>query len=179
MFLVAIIAGIILGYIFKGKLSNLPNINIKGIYLIIIGFLIEFITNRLIISGMLKISISTFLLDLSMYVLIFAFIALNRRDPLIAIMGIGFLLNAVAIFSNGGTMPVTTKALEIIHTNNLNNKGLYSIINSNTHFKILCDIFPIHFIRSLFVVSIGDIISAAAILLFIAKGMRCKELKPV
>lgn len=179
MFLISIIAGIILGYIFKGKLSNLPNINIKGIYLIIFGFLIEFITNRLIISGLLKISIITFLLDLSMYVLIFAFIALNRRNSLIVIMGIGFFLNAIAIFSNGGTMPVTTKAIEIIHTNNLNNKGLYSFINSNTHFKILCDIFPIHFVKSLFIVSIGDIIAAAAILLFIVKGMCCKETKPV
>ena len=178
MFVISIIAGIILGYIFKGKLSNLQNVNIKGIYLIIIGFLIEFITNRLIISGVLKIGLSTFLLDLSMYLLIFTFIALNRKDLMIVIMGAGFFLNAVAIFSNGGTMPVTAKALEIIHINNLNNKGLYSLINSSTHFKILCDIFPIYFIRSLFVVSAGDIMSAAMIVLFIVKGMRCKEINP-
>lgn len=172
MFVLAIILGIIIGYIFKGKLSNLPTVNLKGTYLIIIGFLIEFITNRLIIGGMLKISIFTFLLDLSMYILIFTFVFLNKKNYLIVIMGIGFLLNAIAIFSNSGTMPVTPKALEIMHVNSVNNKGLYSVVNSNTHFGILCDIFPIHFIRSLFVVSLGDIVSATAIFIFIVKGMR-------
>lgn len=171
MFLLIFVLAILLGCIFKGNLSNLSNVNIKGIWFIVISFSIEFIMNMMITKGMLKAGIITFVLDLTMYALIFIFIALNRKNYFILLMGAGFLLNAAAIFSNGGTMPVGVHASEIVHIKNVSREGLYSFVNSSTHFKILCDIIPIHFISS-FVVSIGDIAAAVGMLLFIVTSMR-------
>ena len=42
MFLFSVILGIVLGYLLKGKLENLNNLEIRGWWLIILGFLVEF-----------------------------------------------------------------------------------------------------------------------------------------
>lgn len=172
MFILALIASIIIGYILKGKLQNLADINLKHLYLIFIGFMIEFGIIILIQNQILTASLNTYLLDIVMYIFIFAFVILNKKNPYIVLMGIGFLFNAVAIFSNGGTMPVSQSAVEILgFSNNVNNEGLYSIINSSTRFDLLGDIIPINFIGR-FIVSIGDIIAAIGMMLLIITGMK-------
>lgn len=172
MFVLAIIFGVIIGYILKGRLSNLENMELKGIYLIAFGFSIEFVIILLIRKNIVTAGISTLFLDVIMYLLILTFIFLNRKNRYIVIMGMGFMLNALAIFSNGGTMPVSTSALETIgFSTNVHTEGLYTLINANTNLSFLGDIIPIDFIGR-FVVSVGDIISGIGLVLFIITSMR-------
>ena len=94
-------------------------------------------------------------------------------------MGVGFLLNAIPIFLNGGAMPVSAKAAETAGlTLNISSEGLYTLINGSTKAWFLGDIIPLTFLRN-FAISIGDIIAALGLMLFIITGMKktAKDLK--
>lgn len=172
MFILALIAGVIIGYILKGNLQNLSNIKLKGVYLIVIGFFIEFMIIILVQNKILTIGKITYLLDILMYTLIFIFIIKNKGEAFIVLMGIGFLLNAIAIFFNNGAMPVSYKAIESLgFPSNVATEGLYSLISSDTYFGFLGDIIPINFIGR-FIVSGGDIIAAIGMMFFIITKMR-------
>jgi hypothetical protein len=172
MFIEGLIFAVIIGYILKGTIKNLENVDIKGVYLVFISFFIEFFIVIAIRKGFFNIGIFTYILDFIMYTLLVAFIYFNRKSKYIVLMGIGFLLNAIPIFLNGGAMPVSAKAAEIAGlTLNISKEGLYTLINENTRMWFLGDIIPLTFLRN-FAISIGDIIAAIGLMLFIITGMK-------
>ncbi|MEG0775139.1 DUF5317 family protein [Clostridium sp.] len=175
MFILALIGAIIIGYLMKGNIQNLSNITLKGMYLIGIAFFIEFIIILLINKGIINPSINTYIANIIMYLFIFTFIFINKKNPYIVLMGVGFFLNAIAIFSNSGTMPVSGQAIEAIgFSPNVQGEGLYNIINSQTNLRFLGDIIPLDFIGR-FIVSIGDILSAIGMMLFIITSMKKQQ----
>lgn len=175
MFIEAIVISIIIGYILKGNIKNLENINISKLYLVFIGFGIEVIINILIMNGILIRGTLTFILDLIMYILIFIFAYYNKKSLYLVIMAMGFLLNAIPIFLNGGAMPVSSSAARTAGlTQNVAKEGLYKLIDSNTKFGFLGDVIPLTIFRH-FAISIGDIISAIGLMFFIIYGMRIKK----
>ena len=97
MFGISLIVAIILGYLLKGRLSHLINLQIRGIWLILIGFLLERGLNLLLKIGWMELGILTYLLDLLMYILILIFIWRNSRLKPLCAMGIGFVMNAIPI----------------------------------------------------------------------------------
>ena len=172
MFIEGLIFAVIIGYILKGKIRNLENVDIKGVYLVFISFFIEFFIIIGIRKGIFNIGIFTYMLDLIMYTLLTIFIYINRKDKYIVLMGIGFLLNAIAIFLNGGAMPVSAKAAEIAGiTLDISNEGLYTLINENTRVWFLGDVIPKTFLRN-FAISIGDIVAMLGLMLFVITGMK-------
>jgi hypothetical protein len=172
MFILALISGILIGYILKGNIQNLSKVSLKGMYLIIMAFVIEFFIIVLIQNDIITASLSTYIVNITMYIFIFLFIYINRKNPYLVVMGIGFMLNALAIFSNGGTMPVSAQAVKAIgFSTNVHGEGLYSLIGSQTNLPLLGDIIPIDFIGR-FIVSLGDIISALGMVLFVVTGMK-------
>jgi len=172
MFIEGLIFALIIGYILKGKIRNLENVDIKGVYFVFIAFFIEFIIIIGIRKNFFNIGIFTYMLDLIMYTLLAIFIYLNRKDKYIMLMGIGFLLNAIAIFLNGGAMPVSAKAAEIAGiTLDISNEGLYTLINENTRVRFLGDVIPKTFLRN-FAISIGDILAMLGLMLFVITGMK-------
>jgi hypothetical protein len=172
MFIEGLIFALIIGYILKGKIRNLENVDIKGVYLVFISFFIEFFIIIGIRKGIFNIGIFTYMLDLIMYTLLTIFIYLNRKDKYIVLMGIGFLLNAIAIFLNGGAMPVSAKAAEIAGiTLDVSNEGLYTLINEDTRVWFLGDVIPKTFLRN-FAISIGDILAMLGLMLFVITGMK-------
>lgn len=175
MFLYSILLAIILGYAFKGNLKNLGHIKLSGIYLIVIGYGIDETMHLMVKYGGLKTGAGTYFADLLMYVLMFVFIYLNRKDLFILIVGVGFLLNAIVIFANGGTMPVSPSAIAYVSTVHINpaSQGLYNLATSNTKFWLLGDIISIKALGHV-AFSIGDIILSLGIILMIIKGMRGK-----
>lgn len=176
MFILAVIAAILIGSLFGGKIKNLEHVNIKGVYLVFVSFLIEFLIVVGIKKEILEIGLYTYVLDLIMYIMLFLFIMLNRKNLYIIIMGIGFGLNAVVIFINGGAMPVSKSAMDYLGYNpNISLEGLYKLIDGSTRLQFLGDIIPIKFI-STFIVSIGDIIAAVGLMLIIIIGMKKKNI---
>lgn len=173
MFGISVILAIVIGYILKGRLKNLIHLEFRYLALIIVGFLLERILNVLIGRQVIELSPLTYGLDLVMYIMIFAFIIMNRRHKELIIMGIGFLLNAIVIFANGGAMPVSVRALESMGVvSSLADKGLYKLMNELTHYKILADIIPIHLSKIGFVISIGDIVLCIGLMILIIRGMK-------
>lgn len=175
MFIEVLLFSIIIGYIFKGSIKNFNIDNYKAVYLVFIGFVMEACMVFLISKGLLVRGMETYILDFIMYILIFIFIYLNRKNPWIVLMGFGFLLNAIPIFLNGGAMPVNAKAAVTAGLpQNISREGLYLFGNTNTKAAILSDIIPLTFLRH-FVISIGDIIGAVGMSLFIITGMTNKQ----
>lgn len=174
MFIISTAAAIIIGYLLGGKLKNLENINLKAIYLIFISFGLEFAIVMCMRKGLLSIGIITYFLDLVMYLVLFIFVILNRKNFFIVIMGTGFLLNALPIFLNGGAMPVSQEAVNMLgFSSNTSTEGLYTIIDSSTKLWFLGDIIPVKFMNS-FIISIGDIFSALGLVLLVITGMQRK-----
>ncbi|QCX33520.1 hypothetical protein FDN13_07255 [Caloramator sp. E03] len=180
MFLEALIIGIIIGYILKGSLKNFEDIKLKALYLAVGAFFVEFILFSLVRRGILSRGYLTTLIYIIEYALIFLFIYLNRENKYILIMGFGFLLNALAIFSNGGAMPVSAKAAVAaglapsIDAVRASSEGLYVVQNEGTRLCFLGDIIPKTYLRH-YVISIGDIIAAIGFMMFIIQGMKGKK----
>lgn len=172
MFIEGLIFAVIIGYILKGNIKNLENVDVKGVYLVFISFFIEFFIIICIRKGIFNIGIFTYILDFIMYTLLAMFIYFNRKDKYIVLMGLGFLLNAIAIFSNGGVMPVSAKAATAAGvTLDISKEGLYTLINENTRVWFLGDVIPKTFLRN-FAISIGDIIAVLGLMLFVITGMK-------
>ena len=176
MFIQGIIVAIIIGYALKGRLKNFERVDLKGLYLVVVSFTVEFLVVTLIRESVINQGIITYLIDLSMYIMLFYFVYLNRKDPFILMIGFGSLLNAITIFLNGGSMPVSHEAaVKAGYIMDIKKMGLYNVINSNTRFWFLGDIIPYKFIIS-FVASIGDIIIALGLMLFVITGMKNKKI---
>lgn len=175
MFIQGIIVAIIIGYALKGRLKNFERVQLKGIYLVTISFSIEFLVVISIRKNIINQGIITYMIDLAMYIVLFYFVYLNKRDPFILMIGLGSLLNAIPIFLNGGSMPVSHEAVVKLGANmDVTKMGLYNFINSNTRFWFLGDIFPYKAVIKV-VMSIGDIIIVIGLMLFIITGMKNKE----
>lgn len=177
MFIQAIILAILIGYILRGKLANLESVDLKGLYYVIAAFALEFIVVMTIRNGILSKGMLTFCIDLIMYGLLCLFVYINRKNPYVITMGIGFMLNALPIFLNGGAMPVDLEVYKAVGiSGELTKEGLYTAINESTKLWFLGDIFPYKFISRL-VISIGDIVIAAGLMLLVITGMRKKNIK--
>jgi len=172
MFIQVIILAILIGLILKGNFKNLSNVRIEGIYLILASFLLEAVVIMSIKKGILSIGPITYYADMAMYLLLFIFVYKNKKNPLILIIGLGFVLNAIPIFANGGMMPVGVNAANAAGiTQNVATQGLYKLVDGNTKFWFLGDIIP-YTVLNKNIVSIGDLVSAVGIMLLIIKGMR-------
>ncbi len=175
MFLFSVILGVVLGYLLKGELENLNNLEIKGWWLIILGFLIEFMMKVFLKLGHLEIGNLTYSLNIIMYSCIMTFIYLNRKYKMILIIGLGFILNIMVIFGNRCTMPISTKAMNILNVSGVvETKGLYSILSKETNCKLLADIIPYKLWKFCGIASIGDIVLAIGVIGIIVKGMRLR-----
>jgi len=175
MFLFSVILGVVLGYLLKGNLENLNNLEIKGWWLIVLGFLVEFIMKVFLKSGHLQIGSLTYALNITMYSCIMSFIYINRKYKMILVIGLGFLLNMVVIFGNGCVMPISAKAMNILNVSgSVETKGLYSILSAETRFKFLADVIPYKLWKYGGIASIGDIILAIGVIGIIVKGMKLR-----
>ena len=86
MFIEGLIFALIIGYILKGNIKNLENVDVKGVYLVFISFFIEFFIVIFIRKGLFNIGIFTYILDFIMYILLVIFICFNRKNKYILLM---------------------------------------------------------------------------------------------
>lgn len=102
--------GIVVGFIRRGRLARLGQLNLRAVGLILAALVIQFLIFPLGSRGPL-VGVGTVSLHLLSYALLAAFIALNRRYPEFLIMGAGLALNLIVIAANGGYMPASATAL--------------------------------------------------------------------
>lgn len=176
MFGIAIISAIGIGYLLKGHLSNLRAIQIKGVWLIGVAFGVELLAKMLLHYQVLSFGPVTYGLHFLTYLLLGVVVYLNKEQRALVVMGIGFLLNGLVIFSNGGIMPVGVEALNVLGMD-LNSPlpGLYTVMNDLTHFEVLADIITVHFIKFALIISLGDIILCLGMMALIIENMLEKK----
>lgn len=169
-------ASIILGFIRKGSILGLAELNLKYIPCVFIAFLTEasisYITPPSLIYGRI-ILIGFVIIE---YAFLFYFIWMNRKQPEILIMGVGILLNFLAIISNQGSMPLSDYVLKLpvlmdkITVMQTSFMPEYIVITKDVPLWFLGDIFYIPIPTPTFM-SIGDIPLGVGVFLLVQNAM--------
>jgi len=182
LYLYIIIISILIGLLRQGKISNLTQITLKKIELIVLACLIQ---AGLVFMGSRKVK---FVLNYSSYLLIFSYIVLllavwyNRKLEGMKIVALGIAFNFVVIIANGGHMPVLLSSLNKAGLNDFAlvlKEGTYvthTLISEKTLCAFLADVIPLPPpIPDPSVVSAGDILMFYGVFSFIQNAMVKKE----
>jgi len=102
----SLVAGIVLGIIAGGKLTNLAAVKLRLVQALFLGLFMRYAVQYAIENGNDIASGLRLPLFLAGFLLLLAGLWANRNLPGMAIAFVGILLNAVAITTNAGYMPV-------------------------------------------------------------------------
>jgi hypothetical protein len=175
-----LLLAIIIGYIRKGKLSNLEDLPLKGWPLIIAGISVYFFQILALrffnddIAYLVFNNLKWFQAASSSATI--AGLLISSREPGYVLSSLGMLLNMIASFVNGGRMPVSPAALErlgLLEQLSVLQAGgtsVHQLMNETTSLKLLCDVIPIPIITPK-AASLGDLILSIGIFLIIHKYM--------
>jgi hypothetical protein len=167
-----VLVTIIIAYSMSRTFSSLWEVQIKAPALIFGCFIIQvgsmyFYKDTPVISWWFS------LLILLSYLLLSVGAWLNRNLPGFKLFSIGMFLNFLVIASNGGRMPVSSKALEqanLSHYIDILETGYkkHQLMNDATILPFLGDVIPLHFPYALMnmVVSVGDLFITLGMCLF-------------
>ncbi len=180
MFIEAILLGIILGRLRSGKVSALEKVNFKGLGIILALLIFDIVFRFFLSSSQTSIADSLFIyypvFSMIIYLGTIIVLEINKNIKNMRIIEAGFILNFLPMALNGGKMPVLKSALlEIGKTREaqIMEQGLmlgHKLIDNNTRFSLLADFIPLNiFIPK--VISLGDIVIAIGIILFISHYM--------
>jgi hypothetical protein len=163
---------IIIAYSINRNFSSLWEVKIKAPALIFGCFLIQ-VGSMYFYKDTPTISWWFSLLILLSYLLLSVAAWLNKSLPGFKLFSIGMFMNFLVIASNGGRMPVSSKALEeanLSHYINILESGYrkHQLMNETTILPFLGDVVPLHFPYALMnmVVSVGDLFITLGMCLF-------------
>lgn len=158
-----------IGYIRKGRLSNLANLNINLVPLLILSFAVQVGIYCGYAFEVDAIKNYDILLHFISYIILLTALMGNFQNRWFIFITLGVILNFTAIFLNGGKMPVSYEAAETIGLNlDVFNSlleakgGTHQPLHSSALLWFLSDIIPIalpgflSFLNNIY--SIGDFI---------------------
>jgi hypothetical protein len=178
IFLCAMVIGIALGYVLRGRLSRLVFLRLRGMWLVLVALGIQLLIFPLFTPNPI-IPFGTAILHGVSYGLVLLWLLLNVRvRPLIAVGG-GALLNILVVALNGGYMPASPAAFE--------RAGLSSVarllaqgetygnlvgMSAATHLNVLGDWIGLPWgVPFATVMSMGDVLIMIGLVWLLAKGM--------
>lgn len=181
MLVESVAASVVVGKLRGGSLKKLGETEIPKWYLFISGFVVEFFSVYLAYRGVSFFSQNIFLIHLLSYSLVFFGLYYSRKSRIFLLIAFGIFLNFGVIMLNGGQMPVSRQALveanlnstiEALSTNSI---ITHTLIHDKTILAFLGDSIPLKkpYPRPK-VISIGDIIMAAGVFMFIQNSMSKK-----
>ena len=182
LFLLAILIGMAVGALRRGRLSNLPSLRLCRVWILLLALLIQVLIFPLFTSQPLfPYAIAP--LHLISYALVLVWIAMNLRTRAMWMVGAGGALNFLVLSVNGGYMPVSLDAMvQAGHArtaSHLAEAGVYANVipmGGETRLNFLGDILAMpDWVPLAGVFSLGDIVIAAGIVWLIAKGMMGNE----
>ena len=182
LYVYIIIISILIGLFRKGTLSNLTQISLKRIELLILACLIQ---GGLVFFGTRKVKI---VLDYSSYALIFSYMVLllavwyNKQLKGMNIITLGIILNFAVIIANGGHMPVLLSSLYRVGLDDFalilkeGNYVTHTLITEKTLGAFLADVIPLPPpFPDPSVVSVGDFLMFCGVFSLIQNAMLKKE----
>ncbi|MFZ5647023.1 MAG: DUF5317 family protein [Bacillota bacterium] len=176
MFLtVSVLLAVLVGLARGGKWVNLGTFKFEKTWLVFIAIGLQFLVFNPVWDRHVGAGILTNLIYGASIMLLILFALVNSDIKGLRLLGLGVLLNGVAIAANGGSMPSSLDALSKILPAErmeqlLSGSAFYNVIliSDNTRFKYLCDIF---YIPGVNVYSIGDALIAAGAFITIQQIM--------
>lgn len=180
-------AGIILGLLLGGKLRNLLEMKIRWIGLLLVSILFEYLPKAPYAGTFIASHggvTAAYLIAFIRYGLLFAFVILNIKNIPVLMIGAGGMLNFAVTAANGGAMPVVSAAIADAPSGSatkLLEQGLilnYRIAGAGTNLSFLCDRIPVR-LQYIYYVSIGDLLIALGIFLFVLYFMKPRLLQSV
>lgn len=175
MYLDIVAIGIIIGWLRGGKLRNLGNLPIRGIWAIILLGLLETVI-KFTQTADRQIVYKT--LIMSFYGIAFYLLWINHRVPGVKLALTGLVLNFVVMAANGGRMPVSEWAVKVAGLHQYlpelyaDTASRHFLLNDNTALKFLADIIPLPPPYPLSkVLSIGDAVLFTGLIMIVITGM--------
>jgi hypothetical protein len=182
LYVYIIIISILIGLFRKGTLSNLTQISLKRIELLILACLIQ---GGLVFFGTRKVKI---VLDYSSYALAFSYVVLliavwyNEKLKGMKIIALGIAFNFMVIVANGGRMPILLGSLYKAGLNDIAlilKEGSHvtnTLISEKTLFRFLADVIPLPPpFPAPSVISVGDFLLFYGVFSLIQNAMLKKE----
>ena len=106
MLILSLVLGLVLGLFAGGKIDNLAFVRLRLVQLLFLGLILRYATQFAIENGNDIADATRLPLFATGFLLLLIGLWANREHPGIALAFVGILLNAVAIVTNGGYMPV-------------------------------------------------------------------------
>lgn len=106
MLILSLVGGLALGMLAGGTLTNLASVRLRLVQLLFLGLLLRYATQYAIENGSVIADQARLPLFGAGFLLLLVGLWLNREQPGLPLAFVGILLNAVAIVTNGGFMPV-------------------------------------------------------------------------
>ena len=169
--LVALVAGLVVGYALGGRLRNLESLDLRHAWLALAALALQLVIFSPLTE---RLGDAVVPLHLVSYGMLLWFVVANRHRGGIVVAGVGTALNVAAIAANGGYMPASRSALEragaLYAGETANNSAL---MGEGTRLWFLGDVFavPEWFVLAN-VFSVGDVLIAAGVAVLVAAGMR-------
>ena len=183
MVVVALVA-LVLGLLRGGSLRGLAQISLRWIPLVIAGLVLQLLIFTPGRGQSIIPTYTTQLYILSM-VLLAIWVILNRHVPGIVLMGIGLMMNMVAIVANGGYMPIHPDVAGMVGQSRDAATGGTEIIyhsramRESVQLWILTDILPVPAPKPLAsVFSIGDVLMTLGGSWLLYRSMRRSDTAP-
>lgn len=173
-----IVVGLLWGFLTGGKLGNLSRVDFPFLWVIILGFGVEFLA----IGGLLQPFVA---FNLAGRGLVFLGALLNARLYGMKLVSLGAFLNFLVMALNGGKMPVSLKVTSWLGLQSLvehlenNYYPDYTVLSSSTLLPFLGDVLPYFSLlfRRFFVASVGDYLLGIGVMLFLAHYLRSEAVE--
>ncbi|HHV29740.1 MAG TPA: DUF5317 domain-containing protein [Clostridium sp.] len=159
----------------KGKFCGFPDIKLRKTWLAVVAFALQTITRLLGIRGVESAVKYSFIIQALVFALLLVCLWSNREYVGLWFIGLGAFMNGLVMLINGGRMPVSLEAMQKAGIKEVTDMILsgadnkHAVISSTTKLKFLADVIylPGFIGRGMGVVSIGDLVVALGLFLFI------------
>ena len=171
-----VILSIIVGFIRKGSLMGFADLRLRGALIFPVLLLVQIFV-FIFQSKWMVIELASVYIIMLVYVIGLYFLWLNRNLQGFLLIFVGVLLNFIVMAINGGRMPVSLEAAQILDPMYVEalKHGVYAkhtALVETTKLGFLGDVIPFSIpFRSNQVISIGDIFMNIGVFLFIQQLM--------
>lgn len=176
--LLVILGSLVAGVARGGTMTNLSELPFRSARLLLAAVVVQLLGASAEGLGLPRPGLLYVLGMVGSAALVTVFVARNRALPGMALIVLGFVLNAIVVTANGA-MPVDPKAAERVGIDTIrlyqNVDAKHELADSATRLRFLADVIPVPlpwpFERGSNVVSIGDVVLAAGIGVLLVNGM--------
>ncbi|MFZ0015386.1 MAG: DUF5317 domain-containing protein [Acidimicrobiia bacterium] len=156
-----------------GRLVNLGDIELRAWWLLFLALGLQFATRFIPDGEMAWVGVAMVLLS---FALLMIMVVLNRSKPGMWIAGLGVLMNFIVIAANGG-MPVLAGAAEVasgftVADPDLSGTFKHVPLDATSHLTFFADVIPLRFAGVGEVISLGDILLALGLGVFLEHELR-------